>query len=707
MDYQSLYVKTVVELRRMAKEMRVRIPAGASKAIIINLILEADRNAALPETKDDRKTIDKTEENNKENEIAGEKTPETESKTMPEPELVDKAGEGENECEYPRMRVAANPQVIGRRNPITEERNYTEGRGFSTPPRQKAQMGQDNSRQGDRNGQPRQDYANVQRGDRREDMPQNRYAGRQEASLGQRRVNPRYDNAGYQPRSGRFEAPEGRAYARNDGMSSGGESYYRNNGQQNRNGYANNYSENRNRNWRQDAGESYGGIPQETYRDRFGEENGESRFQRGTAGRCASERRDWDNMSSEQDNCPEGAFSRFEGDRSRRDGYYNEEYRTSNPAVPEMLASGECSEGSGILEIQPDGYGFLRAENYRQGTKDVYVSIAQIRRFNLRMGDHVVGQTRPQREGDRYTAMMYITEVNGKTPEEMIGRPKFEELVPVYPDERIRLEIPGENDLSLRVIDMIAPIGKGQRGLIVSQPKAGKTTLLKKVAHAITAAHPEIHLMVLLIDERPEEVTEMKRSIDGEIIYSTFDETPESHVRVSEMVLERAQRLVELGKDVVILMDSITRLARAYNLVIPPTGRLLSGGMDPGSHTVIATALVDTGSRMDDLVYEEFQGTGNMELHLDRKLSDKRVFPAVDMVRSGTRREELLLTEAELEGTYRVRRMLAGGNEQADMEKIISLIEKTGSNAEFYQRLTAYESVYEKSGFSMNRENTK
>ncbi len=389
-----------------------------------------------------------------------------------------------------------------------------------------------------------------------------------------------------------------------------------------------------------------------------------------------------------------------------------------NPAVPEMLASGECGDGAGILEIHPDGYGFLRAENYLPGNHDVYVSSAQIRRFNLRTGDYVVGKTRAQMAGDRSVGLIYINEVNGQTPDAARSRRFFDSLIPVYPNERLSLEKPGQNDLSLRLIDMIAPIGKGQRGMIVSQPKAGKTTLLKKVANAITANNPEVYLIVLLIDERPEEVTDMKRSISGEVVYSTFDEAPENHTRVSEMVLERAQRLVELGKDVVILLDSITRLARAYNLVIPPTGRSLSGGLDPGallrpkrffgaarnienggSLTIIATALVDTGSRMDDIIFEEFKGTGNMELHLDRSLSDRRIFPAIDLFKSGTRREELLLNKEELEGAYRVRRMLSKGNPQDTAEELISMVEKTKTNAEFFQRLQGWANACEKGGY--------
>jgi len=399
---------------------------------------------------------------------------------------------------------------------------------------------------------------------------------------------------------------------------------------------------------------------------------------------------------------------------------------TFRPAMNEntnvnYAQSTDFADGAGVLEIHPDGYGFLRAENYLPGTNDVYVSITQIRRFGLRVGDYVEGKTRPQREGDRYVAMIYISAINGRPPEESYRRPRFEDLTPIYPDTRIRLEQPtGVNDLALRAIDLIAPIGKGQRGLIVSPPKAGKTVLLKKIANAVTENNPEIHLIVLLIDERPEEVTDLKRSIKGEVVYSTFDEMPENHTRLSEMTLEHAQRLVEMGKDVVILLDSITRLARAYNLVIPPTGRSLSGGLDPGalykpkrffgaarnienggSLTIIATALVETGSRMDDIIYEEFKGTGNMELHLDRKLSEKRIFPAIDLNKSGTRRDELLYTPEEAEGALQMRRMLSSGGNQDTTEQLIELMEKTRTNAEFIARMKGWAAIWQKEGYTL------
>ena len=398
--------------------------------------------------------------------------------------------------------------------------------------------------------------------------------------------------------------------------------------------------------------------------------------------------------------------------------YENGLRRMENESV--NSPSAEFADGAGLLEIQPDGYGFLRAENCLPGSKDVYISIAQIRRFGLRPGDFVEGKTRPQREGDRYSALVYINRVNGGSPELAAQRKPFEALVPWYPTERLRMENQLKPDISMRMIDVVAPIGKGQRGMIVSQPKAGKTTLLKKIANSIADNNPEVKLIVLLIDERPEEVTDMKRSIRGEVIYSTFDSAPENHARVSEMVLAHAQRLVESGKDVVILLDSITRLARAYNLTIPPTGRSLSGGLDPGalykpkkffgaarnienggSLTIIATALVETGSRMDDIIFEEFKGTGNMELHLDRRLSDKRIFPAIDLLKSGTRREELLLKPEEREGEYQVRRMLTAGGSQQSTEQLISLMEKTANNVDFFRRLKGWMAVYEKEGFTL------
>jgi len=409
--------------------------------------------------------------------------------------------------------------------------------------------------------------------------------------------------------------------------------------------------------------------------------------------------------------------------RPRREGYYNKEYGTSNPAVPELLNGGECGDAEGVLEVLPDGYGFLRSDNYLSGNRDVYISMAQIRRFNLKTGDKVTGKTRPAKEGEKFQALLYITAVNDEVPENATHRRPFDELTPIYPDERITLENKfGPKDLAIRLIDIIAPIGKGQRGLIVAPPKAGKTILLKKIANSITINYPDIYLIVLLIDERPEEVTDMQRSIKGEVIYSTFDELPEHHTKVAEMVLERAQRLVEQKKDVVILLDSITRLARAYNLTVPPTGRTLSGGLDSaalhkpkrffgsarnieegGSLTIIATALIETGSRMDEIIYEEFKGTGNMELHLDRRLSEKRIFPAIDLNKSGTRREELLLSQKELEGIWAIRKVLSSGSTAEATEQLINMLVKTDNNDEFLDRVKEWLNIWEKEGYNFGR----
>lgn len=364
-------------------------------------------------------------------------------------------------------------------------------------------------------------------------------------------------------------------------------------------------------------------------------------------------------------------------------------------------------EANGILEVMPDGFGFIRCENFLPGENDVYVAPSQIRRFNLKTGDIVKGSRRIKTATEKFAALLYIKSVNGYPISVIEKRPNFEDLTPIFPNERLHMETPGKSSTAMRVLDLLSPIGKGQRGMIVSPPKAGKTTLLKQVAQAITTNHPDMHLMILLIDERPEEVTDIRESVVGEnveVIYSTFDELPDRHKRVSEMVTERAKRLVEHGRDVIILLDSITRLARAYNLVVPPSGRTLSGGLDPaalhmpkrffgaarnmregGSLTILATALVETGSRMDDVIYEEFKGTGNMELVLDRKLSEKRVFPAIDILKSGTRRDDLLLTQEEAEAVDIVRKATNTMKPEDSVEKILDLFARTRTNREFVE----------------------
>ena len=392
-------------------------------------------------------------------------------------------------------------------------------------------------------------------------------------------------------------------------------------------------------------------------------------------------------------------------DTSERKNYQERtEYTCKNPAETAQLDSGE--KANGILEVLPDGYGFIRCANYLPGENDIYVSPSQIRRFNLKTGDIVQGSIRIKTQGEKFSALLYVNSNNGFPPSEAQRRYNFEDMTPIFPNERLRMERPG-GTVAMRIMDLLSPIGKGQRGMIVSPPKAGKTTLLKDVAKSILKNNPSMHLIILLIDERPEEVTDIKEEIKGdnvEVIYSTFDELPEHHRRVSEMVVERARRLVEHKQEVTILLDSITRLARAYNLCVTPSGRTLSGGLDPaalhmpkrffgaarnmregGSLTILATALVDTGSKMDDVIYEEFKGTGNMELVLDRKLQEKRVFPAIDIQKSGTRREDLLLTKDEQEAVYNMRRALNSLKAEDAVEQILNMFSRTKNNAEFIQ----------------------
>ena len=396
----------------------------------------------------------------------------------------------------------------------------------------------------------------------------------------------------------------------------------------------------------------------------------------------------------------------YSNNHENRDNYSMTEEEKEEKKERLKVMINESGSSKGVLEVQENNnFGFLRCNNYLTGENDIYVSPSQIRRFNLRTGDEVQGKVREAKDGEKFKELLFVEKVNGDNPEKAIGRKNFETLTPIYPNERLHLETSNEKDLSSRLMDIICPIGKGQRGIIVAPPKAGKTTLLKKVAQNITKNHPDVKLIVLLIDERPEEVTDMKRSINGDVIYSTFDEEPQNHAKVAQMVLERAKRMVEQGKDVVILLDSITRLSRAYNLTITPTGRTLSGGLDPGalimpkkffgaarnieeggSLTILATALVETGSRMDDMIFEEFKGTGNMEVHLDRRLQERRIFPAIDIYKSGTRKEDLLLSEEEKEVAFAIRKvMYRDGNIENITENLINMLSKTKNNKEFIQ----------------------
>lgn len=382
-----------------------------------------------------------------------------------------------------------------------------------------------------------------------------------------------------------------------------------------------------------------------------------------------------------------------------------ESNKTRENSRPNGVRDQSKEEVEGVLEIMEQGYGFLRFKNFLSSDLDVYVSPSQIRKFNMRTGDKITGNTRDPKEGEKFRALLRVNKINRDRPEVLRNRPKFDDLTPIYPDEKMRLES-NPKDMSTRLIDLIAPVGKGQRGLIVAPPKAGKTVLLKQIAQSISKNYPEVEIIVLLIDERPEEVTEMKKSIDADVIYSTFDELPSHHIKVAEMVISRAKGLVEQKKDVVILLDSITRLARAYNLTIPSSGRTLSGGLDPaalhkpkrffgaarnveegGSLTILATALIETGSRMDDVIFEEFKGTGNMELILNRKLSEKRIFPAMDIAKSGTRREELLLSKEELNAMWDIRRAFSNMQASDVTERILRQLTTTKSNGEFVQSI--------------------
>ena len=693
MDYKTLYGKTVIELRTIARQYGVKLPAGINKEGIIEKLL-----AAYQKVLDEREADDAAQAQSQPAalaEDAGESQQsgvqaESESAQTEAAESVSVSGDVAAETTQNTVKPAEllqprptqsrpAPVNVNRdfarpvQRPISAEAAADMQPGDPAPTYQRAPMRPNENAYSRPTYQAMQPGGDVGQYPRRDDMrARQQYAPRAERSYSPaapRTYQPNAYQPGYQDRNGRTPV----------------------------------------------LSRTYSDAPHQTLREA---PYNPSDVQTGD---YRKPQQDYSYQQPRQ-YAPRSRYDEIDAD-GHRTPYYNAEYGTSNPAVPEMLHSGECGDGEGVLEIMPDGYGFLRAENYKQGPNDVYLSIAQIRRFCLRTGDLVTGKTRANRDGDRYRALLYITAVNGQSPESAVNRRAFDELTPIYPQERIKLE--NENnatDLAIRCIDMISPIGKGQRGLIVAPPKAGKTVLLKKIANAITENYPDIKLIVLLIDERPEEVTDMQRSIKGDVVYSTFDEQPENHTTMAEIVLERAKRLVEHGQDVVVLLDSLTRLARAYNLVVPPSGRTLSGGLDPaalfkpkrffgaarnieggGSLTIIATALVETGSRMDEIIFEEFKGTGNMEIHLDRKLSEKRIFPAIDLNKSGTRRDDLLLSQKELEATYNMRRILSGGNNQEAAEQLIGMLSKTPNNDEFFKRLKEGVAAWEKEGYTIGK----
>lgn len=476
-------------------------------------------------------------------------------------------------------------------------------------------------------------------------------------------------------------------------------SYSNNNGYNNNNGYGNNNYKNGNFNNNQYQ------KPQNQQKRNFNDfQNGNGGFNKNNG----YQNNGYNNYNNNGYNNQNGGFPKQNQQQVQN---FNTQVLNENKEVEEELL-----EREGYLEINPDGYGFLRVLNGTFNEMDAYVSTMKIKQYGLRRGDYVHSLCKKVQEG-RPAAVVTVTKINGIDAETLGIRPNFDDLVPIYPNERLRLETT-PREYATRCIDLVSPIGKGQRGIIVSPPKAGKTTLLKMIAAAIAQNYPEVELKVLLIDERPEEVTDMQRSIKGEVVYSTFDELPEHHTKTAEMLLERAKRLVESGKDVVVLLDSLTRLARAYNITIPPTGRTLSGGIDPGalhspkrffgsarnienggSLTIIATALIDTGSRMDDVIFEEFKGTGNMEIHLDRRLSEKRIFPAIDLAKSGTRKEELLLTPSELEGTWAIRKILSTADNAEATENLLNMLIKTQSNKEFIDQLNLQLRAFQKEGY--------
>ncbi|MDU1413034.1 MAG: transcription termination factor Rho [Clostridium sp.] len=414
--------------------------------------------------------------------------------------------------------------------------------------------------------------------------------------------------------------------------------------------------------------------------------------------------KDCGSINKDESDCNEELFNETsEESRETMEEIKNDNLEDKRERLKTLISESETAKG--IFELSDNAnFGLLRMNNYISSNEDIYVSISQVRRFNLKNGDEVEGKVRMSKEGEKYKALLQVLKINGENPERAVNRAPFEKLTPIYPTERLKLEVENSKDLSTRIMDIVSPIGKGQRGIIVAPPKAGKTSILKKIAHSLADNHPEVKVLVLLIDERPEEVTDMQRSISGDVIYSTFDEEPEHHTKVASMVLERAKRMVEQGQDVVILLDSLTRLARAYNLTITRTGRTLSGGLDTGallmpkkffgaarnveeggSLTILATALVETGSRMDEMIFEEFKGTGNMEVHLDRQLQERRIFPAIDIYKSGTRREDLLLTKTQLEVSYNIRKFMHNaGNAQGITEKLLGILSKTQNNEEFF-----------------------
>ena len=687
--YESL---SVLKLKELAKARGIKRISALKKAELIEVMLEQDE-------------IDKKESKESKEAKGTKKQVQQMEEISPIPHISKPAVADNNYRQNQTEEKRIGEKVVEERMDYRPKRNYT--------------------RQNDNNGYYRHNTEENNNGyyrrNNNDDNNNGYYRRNNENNNGYYRRNNNEDNNGY--------------YRRNNNEENNNGYYRRNNNEENNNYYRRN-NENNNGYYRRNNEENNGYVRRNNddnsgYVRRGTEENNNYTHRSVEDNNGYMRRNNEDNNGYVRQHNDNGGYMRRNNDTDQGNTYARQNEMDQGHAYPARRTEGEQNssylrrndgdgdirpselseldsgiQANGILEVMPDGYGFIRCENYLPGDNDVYVAPSQIRRFNLKTGDIITGNTRIKTQQEKFSALLYISTINGYLPSEVANRKNFEDLTPIFPNERIRLESEKGN-LAMRIVDLISPIGKGQRGMIVAPPKAGKTTLLKGMAQSIIANSPNMHVIILLIDERPEEVTDIKEAIEGEnveVIYSTFDELPDHHKRVSEMVIERAKRLVEHQQDVTILLDSITRLARAYNLTVPPSGRTLSGGLDPaalhmpkrffgaarniregGSLTVLATALVDTGSKMDDVVYEEFKGTGNMELVLDRKLSEKRVFPAIDITKSGTRREDLLLDKDEQEAVYHMRKAINGMRTEEAVENILNIFTRTRSNKEFVE----------------------
>lgn len=691
---------TLVELKNIAKEKGIQGYSAKKKQELVDLLsaLEAEpKESPKLDTRKKEKAIEEAEDTSKKEKAFAEGKDTSKKKGKEESGTPKKKDATEKKAKQAGTNTESSEHIENAKSPKSRSNPEPEGKKGSAgheeaPVRKEKEIREAAPIKKDviesRDGQEKEGIL------QRREVPAKENAGRREAERRDYPERPRYERRENQERREARDSHARQNYGR-QGQERNYQNSYPNNNYPNSNYQSNNYQNS-----------SYPNNNQ-TSSQNSNQNNTQNTNLNSTQNSAAN------NGQNNAPNNPNMAQSVYQPaqEATTAQGQYRPQQLSQNDM--EQLDSGETKEG--ILEVMPEGFGFIRCDNFLPGDNDVYVAPMQIRRMNLKTGDIIVGNTKIRSEKEKFSALLYVKQVNGMPPAEALKRPKFEDLTPIFPNSRIHLETPGCKP-AMRMVDLISPIGKGQRGMIVSQPKAGKTTLLKQIAKAVNRNHPEMHMIILLIDERPEEVTDMKESIQGsnvEVIYSTFDELPENHKRVSEMVIERAKRLVEHGKDVIILLDSITRLARAYNLTVQASGRTLSGGLDPaalhmpkkffgaarnmregGSLTILATALVETGSRMDDVVFEEFKGTGNMELVLDRNLSERRVFPAIDLPRSSTRRDDLLLRQAEMEANMLMRRAFNGMKSEDAVERIIQMFAQTKSNAEFIEQIKKTKLAY-------------